>query len=407
MKSTAYFSLFTFFTLAALTLFHARTAQAQSGIELENVGASYRFGETITFVATVTSSVPIQSASIVIADESQNLSRVEPLVLQADGRTEYRLDTRQIALRPFSRVKWSYQFTLGDGSVVQSESFFMRYADDRFGWQTLESGTLRVNWYQGDAGFGQAALDAAEAGLGSVSQLTAVDRTQPIDIYIYANTDDLGGTLALGGAGWVAGHADPALGVLMVVVEPGAQQGITMEQRLPHELMHIMMYRKVGAGYANIPAWLREGMATLAERYPNVEYERALEDAAAQNHLIPLRDLCVAFPAEADRAFLAYAESRSFANYLYRTYGSLDLSSLVTTYASGVDCERGPERVFGTPLSSLEMSWRAAELGQNPFLPAVQNLSPYLVLLCLVLAVPLAGIFITLRKKGSENGSGS
>jgi hypothetical protein len=229
----------------------------------------------------------------------------------------------------------------------------------------------------------------------------AVDLAQPIEIFVYANVDDLRGTLALGGAEWIAGHADPALGVVMVLIEPGAQQGIMLEQRIPHELMHVMMYQSVGAGYYNIPAWLREGMATLAELYPNADYDSVLTDASEGNRLIPLKDLCVSFPADAGQAFLAYAESRSFTNHLYRTYGSGGLLSLVASYASGVDCESGPERAFGVSLSSLEISWRSSVLGQNTVLPILQSISPYLVLLCLVLIIPSIGIFITLRKKGT------
>lgn len=410
MKPAPYFLLLAFLVMAISILFGARPAEAQSGIELENVEASHHFGESLTFVATIKAAIPIQSVSIVISDEAQRLNHVATLVPQADGRTEYRLDTKQTLLRPFTLVKWNYQFTLSDGSVLQSESFFVRYTDNRFNWQTLESSVARVNWYEGDANFGQAVLNAVQAGLTSVSQLmTGGNQAQPIEVYIYANTDDLAGTLALGGENWVAGHADPALGVMMVVVEPGAQQGITMEQRLPHELMHIIMYRAVGPGYYNIPVWLREGMATLAEIYPNADYDGVLTDASASNRLIPLKDLCVSFPADRGQAFLAYAEARSFTNYLYRTYGSVNLLSLITSYASGVDCERGPERVpaFDVPLSSLEMNWRSSVLGQNTLLSALQNISPYLVLLCLILIVPFIGIVITLRKKGSQNGSES
>jgi hypothetical protein len=146
-------------------------------------------------------------------------------------------------------------------------------------------------------------------------------------------------------------------------------------------------------------------MATLAELYPNADYDRTLKDAAAQNTLIPLKDLCASFPADRGQAFLAYAEAQSFTDYLYRTYGSgsAGLLSLITSYASGVDCERGPERALGVSLSSLEMDWRSSVLGQNTFLPALQNISPYLALLCLILTVPFIGIFITLRKKGSDN----
>jgi len=395
--------LLLFVMVALSTLFNARQVQAQSGIELANVEASHRFGEQITFVATIKASVPIQSVSIIILDESQGIRYVELLNMTTEGRTEFRFDTKQNILRPFTNIKWNYQFTLPNGSTVQSESFSMRYTDDRFNWQTLESGALRVNWYKGDTNFGQAVLNVVQSGLGSVSRLMAVDLAQPIEFFIYANSDDLQGTLGPGGEDWVAGHAIPALSVVMVVIEPGAEQNIIMEQRIPHELMHVMMYRAMGAGYSNIPLWLREGTATLAEIYPNADYDHVLADAVARNGLIPLKDLCASFPADTGQAFLAYAESRSFANYLHQMYGSSGLLKLASYYADGLDCERGTERALGISLSNLEMNWRSSVLGQNAWVPALQNIAPYLVLLCLVLIIPIVGMVSTLRKKGSHN----
>jgi hypothetical protein len=190
----------------------------------------------------------------------------------------------------------------------------------------------------------------------------------------------------------------------MVTIEPGAAQNIIMEQRIPHELMHVLLYRQVGAGYANIPAWLREGMSMLAEVYPNPDYDRVLKDAAARGTLTALRDLCASFPPQADSAFLAYAESRSFTSYLRGKYGADGLLNLANTYADGVDCERGPERAFGVTLAQLERDWRVSVLGQNSILASFSNLAPYLALLCLVLLFPLIGIMGTMRKKGIPHG---
>jgi hypothetical protein len=371
---------------------------------VQDAKADVQFGQQITFTATIKSSIPIQSVSIVLTDESQGLSRVEPVSVQPDGKTEFRLDTTQLTVRPFAKIIWSYQFTLGDGSTVQSNSFSVRYMDDRFSWQSIESGTLRVNWYNGDAAFGQAALNAVQSGLQSSGRLMTLDLASPIEVYIYANAEDLRGTLVSGGEQWVAGHANPALGIVMVVIEPGAEQNITMEQRIPHELMHVMMYRSVGVGYNNIPAWLREGTATLAEVFPNPDYDRILANAAAANTLIPMKDLCASFPADGGAAFLAYAEARSFTNYLHDTYGSTGLLKLAATYADGLDCERGTERAFNVSLSNLEVNWRSSVLGQNAFLPALQNITPYLVLLCLVLLIPMIGMASSRRKKGKPNG---
>lgn len=266
---------------------------------------------------------------------------------------------------------------------------------------------LKVHWYQGNGNFGQAALDAAQAGLESIGNFLPSSIEQPIDIFIYATVDDLQSEQVPGSQSWAAGHADPALGAIMVVIPPGPEQGITMEQRIPHELMHVMLYRQVGAGYETIPVWLREGMATLAEIYPNTEYDRVLADAVSGDRLIPLREICRSFPTETGGAFLAYAEARSFTSYLHDTYGSSGLLDLAAAYADGVDCERGPERAFGVSLSSLESQWRATVLGQNTALVTLQNISPYLVLLCLVLLIPLIGAISTLRRKGSRNDSGT
>ena len=373
--------------------------KGQSGVVLENVEAQVRFGEGITFTAAIKAPTSIQNASIVIFDEAQALTHVQPLTVSPDGLAEYFLDTKQNTLRPFTTVRWHYQIALMDGTTFQSEIYFIRYDDDRFAWQTLEAGSVRVNWYSGDANFGQSALNAAQAGLGSISQVIPLDVTQPVEIFMYANSNDLRGTLYPQSSEWVAGHANSANGVVMVTVEPGPNQSVLMEQRIPHELMHVMLYRRVGPGYKALPAWLREGTATLAEINPNPDYDVALASAAVTGTLIPIKDLCLAFSPNADAAFLAYAEARSFTNYLHDTYGAQSLLDLALIYADGVDCERGPERTYGVSLSKLEMDWRRAALGQNSVVPAFQNLLPYLALFCLVLIIPLIGIMNVVRKK--------
>lgn len=403
MKPTFHFLLTLFFVIAFTTLLNAHPAQAQSGIEVQNAGATVDFGEQITFVATIQTSIPIQGIAISIFDESQGVRQTEPLTVESGGRSEFHWDTTQRQLRPFSTIKWNYQFTFADGTSTNSEVYSVRYADDRFDWQTLESGSLRVSWYEGDADFGQTALDTMQSGLSSVSRLVAVDLAQPVEFYLYANANDLRATLGESASQWVAGHADPTLGVVMVIIEPGVEQNLRMEQRIPHELMHVMLYRAVGAGYGNVPAWLSEGTATLVELYPNADYDRVLTDAARTHTLIPISRLCAAFPADTGQAFLAYAESRSFTDYLHKTYGSSGLLKLASAYADGVECERGTEIAFGVSLSNLEMRWRASAFGQTAVLPALQNIAPYLVLLCLVLIVPLVGILTTMRKKGERN----
>jgi hypothetical protein len=390
---------------AALWNVQQADAQSQNGIELENVVALVNFGEQITFVATVKSPLPIQNASILILNESQGTTQVEPLTVQTDGRTEFQYDIQQNSVRPFGKLSWSYRFILPDGSTTNSEVYSTHYDDNRYDWQTVESGMLHIHWYGGNADFGQALLSTAQAGLDSVKRLIPADLAQPVDFYVYASLNDLRDTLVPGSQDWIAGHADPSLGVVMVAIEPGPAQENTMLQRLPHELMHIMLYRALGNSYASIPTWLNEGTASLTELIANTTYDSSLQSAISRNDWIPISSLCVSFPTETDRAFLAYAESRSFTEYIYKTYGSSGLFNLATAYAKGAGCEDGPATAFGEPLGSLEQNWLATVAGKKAPSPPLQNIVPYLVLLFLVLFVPLIGIAVTTWNKESRNGS--
>ena len=382
--------------VAAFALLFTQQVGAQSGAEIAS-NAAVQFETQIVFGVQVKAPSPIQQAFIFIQDDSQG----RPIQLNDVGYGEYRLDVSQMTLRPFSFVRWHYQFTLADGSTIQSENFFVQYNDNRFEWQKVELDAVRVRWYQGDTAFGQSVLNTALSGLQNVNQMLPPDLSQPIDIYVYASQNDLPSNLSPSSTGWLAGHADPSLGTIAVVIEPGSNQNILMEQRVPHELMHVILYRGIGAGYSNLPAWLNEGIATQAELYPNTEYDRVLMDASAHDELIPIKDLCASFPSDSAPAFLAYAEARSFTTYLRGIYGSDGLLNLARIHATGVDCERGVERAFGISLAKLEMDWRTSVLGQNTLGSTLKNLTPYLVLLLVVIFVPLLGIINSMRTKRS------
>jgi hypothetical protein len=188
----------------------------------------------------------------------------------------------------------------------------------------------------------------------------------------------------------------------MVTIEPGADQSILMEQRVPHELMHVMLYRQIGEGYKNIPAWLSEGLSMLVEVYANPDYDNFLKDAAARDALIPITDLCASFSPQVDSAFLAYAEARSFVTYLRGQYGADGLLTLANTYANGVHCENGTERAFGVSLAKLERDWRVTILGQSNVISTLRTFAPYLVLLCLVVLFPLIGVLGSPKMKGKR-----
>ncbi len=371
--------------------------QTQDGLDVTDVNVSYNFGTQITFQARLASSVPLTQVSLSFRDVNEQNTRIEAISLNPDGTTSFTYDASQHVLPPFATIVFTYQATLSNGQIITSAPFDFVYEDNRFAWQSLGDQPVKVHWYDGDTAFGQAALDAARTSLQSIDQIVPVSLDAPIDVYIYASPDDLQGALTLGGRQWIAGHADPSLGVVMVSVAPGDTQAIELQRQIPHELAHVMLYRSVGAGYDRLPAWLNEGMASMAELYPNPDYARALQVASKNNSLIPISDLCASFPPDSGRAFLAYAESDSFVRFLHTNFGNTGLVALTKSYADGLDCEIGATRAVGTPLSQLEARWRENSLGQNIADVAFRDLLPYLVIMGLLLIVPIWGAIGAIR----------
>ena len=262
-----------------------------------------------------------------------------------------------------------------------------------------------MHWYAGDVSFGQAALDAAQTGYKAIQNLIPVPAGDPIDIYVYASSADVQDTLNLGGSSWVGGHANPDLGVVLVSIAPGENQSMEIERQIPHELAHVLLYRLTGSGYANLPSWLTEGIASQVEGYPNADYTQVLKASAQNKNLMPISDLCGPFPIDASGAILAYAESNSFISYIHKTYGNSDLQALFQAYSNGLSCDQGVVHVLGLPLAQLDLQWRQADLGEKVAGVAFQNLLPYLVFLLLMLLIPAWRLGLNLKKKQQNDNS--
>lgn len=364
-------------------------AQAESGVTFSHVKVGHQFGEYIRFRVQIESGDPIESVTISFRDKREAHTRTATMTPQ-EGEFVYRYDASDNYLHPFARLTMRFQVQLENGQVVESQSYGYTYSDNRFAWQMREEGDLRVHWNEGDESFGQAALDAARNGLARTDGFFPVILDEPVDVYIYASPVDLQNALFLGGESWVAGHADPGLGVVFVSIAPSTEQRIAMQQQIPHELTHVLLYRYLGEGYNRLPNWLLEGVATLSELYPNPDYELVLERAVGDHTLIPIAELCDAFPRDASQAFLAYAESVSFTRYLHETYGTTAFEQLLQNYADGLHCDAGAQAVYGQSLERLDARWREAALGANLLGSALRETAPYLLILAIFLAYPAA-----------------
>ncbi len=382
--------LFAFFLLFVLTFALFQTVHAQSTVDVADLTVEHDFGSFVHFKARLTASAPITGVTLLFRAQGEANTRSQSIPISPDGQIDYTYDVSQGPIRPFARVDYSFRVALQGGEQVSSATLSFIYDDDRFPWQNAQDNNLRIHWYAGDAAFGQAALDTARGGAKRTGEMLDITLTRPLDIYIYATSADLQSALEMGGQQAVGGHASPDLGIGLVAIAPGPQQGLDMDRKIPHELAHILTYDLTGENYSRLPVWLREGIASASELSPNPDHRRAIDLAVKQHAVIPMTELCGAFPPEMSRIFLAYAESASFTRYLVQQYGTSGLVNLIRAYAVGPDCDRGMTRRLSGPLSRVEGNWRASVLGEDQGAAAWANLFPYLAVLSIMLMTPLA-----------------
>lgn len=378
-----------------------QVVSAQSGISVEQARADYVFGQQVVLRAKIQASQPVSVAQAFLRASGDSNTISLAAEVDAEGNLSAIHEIANNRLRPFARIDFWFRFSFADGSTADSDVFQFDYTDNRFEWQSLEEGNLRVHWYDGDLAFGQSALDTARKGVEGASRLLSANFSQPVDVYIYANSNDLKATIEASGQAWVSGHASPDLRLALVAITPGPEEALNMERKIPHELAHILTYEVSGERYRLLPMWLREGIATISEIYPSLDYPRSLEVAVEAGSLLPFANLCGDFPTDASSRFLAYAQAESFTRYLVDEYGISGLNRLLQAYGDGLGCEQGVQAALGIPLTTLEYNWRAEKLGENRAALILKNLSGYLIVFAVVLFLPLAPVFFARKPKSN------
>ncbi len=370
--------------------------------------ATYLFGQKINFQAKLQTTKAIEYVLVSFNEKGNTRTNIAPANISTeDGQNykiEFQVDLSENPLRAFSRVEYRFEVGYKDKQIITSPSGYVDYIDDRFEWQSRQEGPFTVRWYEGDVPFAQKILDVAQVGLEHIGTLLPITNTDPIEIYVYPNADDMQETLLLAHSDWVAGHTDPDLGVILVTLPPGPEQQLLSEQRIPHELMHVLLYRSLGDLYTILPTWLNEGLASLAELLPNTDYDVLLDSGFEKGKLLPMTYLCKNFPHEASGTLLAYAQSASFVSYLHTKYGADGLQSLVIQYANGVDCENGAQNALEASLTQLDQQWRQTRFGENANRIALKKLLPWITLLIAVLAAPITMIIAWARRRPTQSG---
>jgi hypothetical protein len=399
MMATMQFAQFLYSILLGTSILLSGLGSSQAEFEIRSEEPIYAFGDHIDFVAVISPADQIEEVLLFLQDARSSDIQVHPVFLDEGGNASLNVDLTEFPLSAFSDVEYWYQVnSIDGGSYAGSRNHFV-YLDNRYDWRMLDSEPFKIHWYAGELDFAEQVLDIVWAGYESVQDLMPVFFPESLDIYVYEDPQAMQDALPETARYWTAGHADPALGVVLVSLPPGPDQQLEMERQIPHELMHIALYYTDANAYTNLPAWFNEGLASLAELYPDPEYQSMLERAYDIDQLLPLASLCTTFPIDSQDALLAYAESASFTAYLHDQFGDPGLNKLMAAYASGLDCGHGVESALGTDLTNLENSWLRANFAGNLLMNSLQEFLPWLIILLVILAGPIIVGIVIIRKR--------
>jgi hypothetical protein len=391
----------------------SQNAQTEQ-VSFENVQFFYEYGKSATIQAEFTSKQPIQAVNLYIHPDQQ-FTRVIEIEKFDQNQILQKISTSNLTFYPFTRVYYWFEVDFTNGKTYTSSSFWFDYVDNRFEWKQRSFDNIKIYWQNEEDQFAQDVYNTTKLGLEKITEILDGSLPEEFKIVIYPDALSLQSALNMQDQLWVAGHANPSLGMVILSIPPGPNQKLELERQLPHELMHLMEYQIAGPSYENQPTWLKEGLASLVELYPNPDYQRIIQKATQEQNIKPIVSYCNQFPADASGAFLAYAQSWSFLKYLNDQYGSNSIQQLFLNYRDGFGCEEGFEQTYGKTLFEVEKEWKKTMLKMDVSLisdmtissqqlsSSINVFSPYLVLSAILLVPPFfSGLWLSYKRKNGK-----
>jgi hypothetical protein len=341
---------------------------AQSNIQVIGDAASLTFPDSLIFKAEFQAGTNITSVVLEYGVDQLTCGTVDARAFpQLTPATDVKVDwtwemLQSGSLAPGTTVWWHWQVTDSGGTKFTSPTKTILWLDSVHPWKVITGGNINLHYYNGDASFGQQLHDAAAQALVRLSQDVGVSTDSPVDIYIYADSNDLQDSI-LFAPSWVGGQAFPGNNIVIIGIPTDQLDwGKSTEA---HELTHVLVGHLTFSCLGFIPTWLNEGLAMYGEGGVQAAGQAQFDQARAANQLPSLRSLTGAFSAEATRATLSYTEAYSVVDFMIKTYGRDKMTALLLDLRDGQTTDDALQAVYGFNTDGLENAWRTS-IGATP-----------------------------------------
>ena len=253
-------------------------------------------------------------------------------------------------LPPGASVQYWWTVTDASGDQIETSPVTLQFNDERFSWQSLAQGMVTLYWYQGEQSFAEEVMLTVEGALDWLEADTGATLLEPVEIYLYANSHDLQGSMIFPQE-WTGGVAFTRYGRVAIGISPSNLDW--GRKALAHELTHLVVHQMTLSPYGGMPVWLDEGLATRSEGSLSSYYVAALNQAITNDSLVSVQSISSPFSADSGLAILSYAESFTVVDYLITTYGKDRMLDLLETFREGASYDGALVEVYGFDTNGL------------------------------------------------------
>ncbi|MFC2010326.1 peptidase MA family metallohydrolase [Chloroflexota bacterium] len=335
--------------------------QAQSGLSVLDSSAEAGFPSYLRFDLSTESDTTITDIRLHYRTERESIAQVTcevyiQFVPDTAVDVQWTLDMRKTGgLPPGASLEYWWTVIDASGSRVETSPSSLIFDDNRYDWQSLTQGNVNLYWYEGGQSFAGELMSAAQEALSRLAEDTGSYLKRPVNIYIYANSDDLQGAMIFPQE-WTGGVAFTEYGTIAIGINP--VQLDWGKRTMAHELTHLVIRQMTFNPYIDLPTWLNEGLAMYNEGTLTAGFVSSLITAIAENSLISVRSLASPFSTDADEAGLSYAQSYSFVEFLVTGYGQEKMLDLLTIFSLGCGYDQALREVYGFDMDGLNALWR-------------------------------------------------
>ena len=305
--------------LTAALLSAVLPAHAQGTITVSDDQPVLEFPDRLTFQAKFQNDRPIEKVVLEYGVDQWTcgtvIARAFPDITPGqEVAAEWTWEMKQSGSQPpGSRIWWRWHIFDDQGKEIVTNRKETVWLDDQHDWQTVSGDNINLHWYDGGASFGPELHQSAVKSLGDLAKATGLRTDTSIDLYIYANTNDMKDAM-LYEPGWTGGRAYPVHNIVTIGISPDEMDwGKSAEA---HELTHVLVGQLSFSCLSDMPRWLDEGLATWGEGGPDKDQQQLFDDALKNNTLLPVRSLSGSFAEDPTKANADYAQSYSLVQVL-------------------------------------------------------------------------------------------